>query len=211
MSSIHLLRIPQRRLGTGPLQHEPSFSLRRQRSPSFFVEPPLLGRRRRQAGLFGCCLLAVHGSSARCAGSRASVPRSTVAAMARRGQQLCARETPQPNRARTPHLNPRAPRPEYVSEGRIRAPAIAGNARKTLRGGRLDNKNTSRRATPLVAARRTAGRRSARLRSVAPRARRSLQTEPRALSLRAKHWRPLLCLARSARRRPPQHCGSGAR
>ena len=211
MPSIHLLRIPQSSLGTGPLQHEPALALRRQGSPSFFVQPPLLGGRRRQAGLFVCCLLAVHGSSARCAGSRASVPRSTVAAMARRGQQLCARETPQPNRARTPHLNPRAPRPEHVSEGRIGAPGIAGNARKRLRGGRLDNKNTSRRATPLVAARRTAGRRSARLRSVAPRNRRSLQTEPRALSLRAKHRRPLLCLACSARRRPPQHRRSGAR
>ena len=211
MSSINLLRIAQRSLGTGPLQHEPALPFCREGRAAFLVEPALLSRWGCEAGLFVCCLLAVHGSSARCAGSRASVPRSTVAAMARRGQQLCARETPQPNRARTPHLNPRAPRPEYVSEGRIRAPGIAGNARKRLRGGRLDNKNTSRRATPLVAARRTAGRRSARLRSVAPRARRSLQTEPRALSLRAKHWRPLLCLARSARRRPPQHCGSGAR
>ena len=112
-----------------------------------------------------------------------------------------------------PRPAPKSPtlRPEHVSEGRIGAPGIAGTARKRLRGGRLDTKNTSRRATPLVAARRTAGRRSARLRSVAPRNRRSLQTEPRALSLRAKHWRPLLCLACSARRRPPQHRRSGAR
>ena len=140
MARIHLFGIPQSSLGTGPLQHEPALALGRQGRAALLVEPPLLSRWGCEAGLFVCCLLAVHGSSARCAGSRASVPPSTVAAMACRGHN--ARETAGKNRswACSPHLKSGRKRPEYVSEGRIGAPGIAGTARKRLRGGRLDNK-----------------------------------------------------------------------